>query len=91
MYALRQQLTDFRGAWRSIPALLLLLAAATAQAAENATHYELDVGIEPDTHQLRVDAVVELPPGFAGREVEFLLTSALEIQDSEPEITRLPY
>ena len=88
---LRRRLTDLSSAWRSIPALLLLLAAATAQAAENATRYELDVGIEPGAHQLTVSAVVELPQELAGREVEFLVTSALQIHDSDPEITRLPY
>ena len=91
MHALHRRLTDFRGAWRSIPMLLLLVVAGTAQAAENAARYELDVGIEPATHQLEVDAVVELPSEFAGHTVEFLLTSALEIHDSDPKITRLPY
>ena len=86
--AFHQRLTDFTRAWRALP-LLLFLAAGTAQA-QNATHYQLDVGIEPATHQLTVSAVVELPPGFAGRTVEFLLTSALQIHDSDPEISRLP-
>ena len=89
MVALHQHLTDFTRAWRAIP-LLLFLAAGTAQA-QNATHYQLDVGIEPATHQLTVSAAVELPPQFAGRTVEFLLTSALRIDDSEPEINPLPY
>ena len=70
--------------------LLLSLAAGTAQA-ENATHYQLDVAIEPATHQLTVSAIVELPPEFAGRTVEFLLTSALQIDHSEPRAQRLPY
>jgi len=91
MHALHQRPINFRSAWRSLPALLLLLAAATAQAAENATRYDLDVAIEPATHQIEVSTVVELPPEFAGHTVEFLLTSALEIHNSHPEITRLPY
>lgn len=73
---------------RAIP--LLFLAAGAAHA-ENATHYQLDVGIEPATHQLTVSAAVELPPEFVGRTVEFLLTSALRIDDSEPKPQRLPY
>ena len=89
MVALHQRLTDFSRTWRSI--LLLFLVAGTAHAAENETRYELDVGIEPGTHQLQVSAVVELPPEFAGRPVEFLLTSALQIDDSDPNINRLPY
>ena len=91
MAAFHQRLTDFthRSAWRAIP-LLLFLATGTAQA-QNATHYQLDVAIEPATHQLTVSAAVELPPEFAGRTVEFLLTSALQIDDAEPEISRLPY
>ena len=88
MYALHQRLTDFGGAWRSIP--LLFLVAGTAYA-ENETHYQLAVAIEPGTHQLRVSAVVELPPQFAGRSVEFLLTSALQIDDSDPNVKRLQY
>ena len=89
MVAFHQRLTDFRRAWRSI-LLLLLLAAGTAHA-ENETRYRLDVDLEPATHQLTVSAVVELPPEFAGRPVEFLLTSALQIDDSAPNVTRLPY
>ena len=89
MAAFHQRLTDFRRAWRSI-LLLLFLVAGTAQA-ENETRYRLDVGIEPATHQLNVSAAVELPPEFAGRPVEFLLTSALRIHDSDPNVTRLPY
>ena len=89
-HALHQRLTDFRAAWRSVP-LLLFLITATAHATHNATRYELDVGIEPGAHQLTVSAVVELPQELAGREVEFLVTSALQIHDSDPEITRLPY
>ena len=81
-------MTDFSGARRWIP--LLFLVAGTAHA-ENETHYKLDVGIEPGTHQLKVSAVVELPPQFAGRSVEFLLTSALQIDDSDPELNRLQY
>ncbi len=81
-------MTDFSRTWRSI--LLLFLVAGTAHA-ENGTRYELDVGIEPGTHQLQVSAVVELPPEFAGRSVEFLLTSALQIDDSDPNVTRLQY
>ena len=88
MYSLHQRLTAFRCAWRSI--LLLYLLAGTAYA-ENETHYQLDVGIEPGTHQLKVSAVVELPPEFAGRTVEFLLTSVLPIDDSDPNVNRLPY
>ena len=86
---MHQRLTDLGATWRWV--LLLFLAAGTAHTAENAARYELDVGIEPATHQLEVSAVVDLPKEFAGREVEFLLTSALQIHDSEPEITRLPY
>ncbi len=89
MLTFHQRLTDFHRVWRSI-LLLLFLAAGTAHA-ENETRYELDVGIEPATHQLNVSAVVELPPEFAGRTVEFLLTSALQIDDSDPSVTRLPY
>ena len=88
MHASHQRLTDFGGAWRWIP--LLFLVAGTAYA-ENETHYQLAVGIEPATHQLKVGAVVELPPEFAGRSVEFLLTSALQIHDSDPGVERLPY
>ena len=91
MTALHKRLTDTSRAWRAIPLLLLLLTAGTAHAAEDATRYELDVAIEPDTHRLEVHAVVELPPEFAGRTVEFLLTSALQVHDSDPAITRLPY
>ena len=91
MHTSRIRLTDTSRAWRAIPLLLLFLAAGTAHAAEDATRYELDVAIEPDAHQLEVDAVVELPPEFAGSTVEFLLTSALQVHDSDPEISRLPY
>ena len=89
MVALHQRLTDFGGAWRSI-LLLLFLVAGTAYA-ENETHYQLAVAIEPDTHQLKVSAMVELPPEYAGRSVEFLLTSALQIHDSDPNASRLQY
>ncbi len=88
MYSLHRRLTDSRSAWRSI--LLLFLAAGTA-VAENETRYELDVDIEPGTHQLMVSAVVELPAEMAGRAVEFLLTSVLQIEDSDPNVNRLPY
>ena len=89
MVAFHQRMTDFGGDWRSI-LLLLFLVAGTAYA-ENETRYDLAIGIEPATHQLKVGAVVELPPEFAGRSVEFLLTSALQIHDSDPGVERLPY
>ena len=89
MVAFHQRLTDFTRTWRAIP-LLLFMVAGTAYA-ENETHYQLDVGIEPGTHQLKVSAVVELPPEFAGRPVEFLLTSALQIDDSDRAVNRLQY
>ena len=88
MCSLHQRLTAFRCAWRSI--LLLNLLAGMAYA-DNETHYQLEVGIEPGTHQLEVSAVIELPPEFAGRSVEFLLTSVLQIDDSDPNVNRLSY
>ncbi len=78
-----------------VGALALILAAlcfgpATAAPIGELPQYDLDVRVEPATHQLSVDATVSFPATYAGREVEFLLATPLVIASSTPAVERLP-
>ena len=73
---------------RQAVCLLALLLAGAAGA--NQPAYQLTVELEPETAQLAVDAVVDLPAEKAGSEIEFLLTSRLEILSSSPPVRALP-
>ena len=75
-------------------AALLLAATATATATAHAapepvSHYELRVAIEPATRSLDSQVRIDLPEASAGRPVEFLLASTLEIIAAEPSVERL--
>jgi aminopeptidase N len=76
---------------RLIAALAATLVAASAVAADLATppHYRIDAKLEPTTRTLEVDAVLRLPPAYAGRRVEFLLARTFQITSATPAAKRL--
>jgi hypothetical protein len=58
----------------------MLAATAPARAATEAvSHYELQVAIDPASRSLDSQVRLEVPEASAGRPVEFLLASTLEI------------
>ena len=69
----------------------MLAATAPARAATEAvSHYELQVAIDPASRSLDSQVRLEVPEASAGRPVEFLLASTLEIVAAEPSVERLP-
>lgn len=70
-----------------------VLLAGVAGASSHATHgdYQLELQIDPATHELNVTASVALPERYAGQTLEFLLTDAVEVSSSSAAVTRLPY
>jgi len=79
-----------RAVSRSLAVPLLALA-VTVQAGVANTDFSLDIGIDPVTHNLSVQADIVLPSRYAGQTLEFLLTDAVEIMEAEPAVQRLPY
>ncbi|MDJ0926920.1 MAG: M1 family aminopeptidase, partial [Gammaproteobacteria bacterium] len=73
---------------RALTIGLLVLAAGVA-AANDLAQYDLVISVVPNDRTLSVDAVVDLPRDQAGRTVEFLLTSGLQIKASSPKVERL--
>ncbi len=82
------------GARALLPLLCCLLAAVLpAKAADNTValaSYEIVAELAPARHELAAEVVVELPADQAGRSIEFLLTSELDILSASPPIERLP-
>ena len=64
--------------------------AAQAASLEALPRYQLAAELMPETHQLTVDATVDLPVSLAGKKLEFLLAAPLKIDHSEPAVTPLP-
>ena len=60
------------------------------RAADTAPHFALIAALKPDSHGLEVKATITLPPGYAGKRVEFLLAAPLQVQDSQPLAEKLP-
>ncbi len=76
---------------RSMLTVPLLALALGAHASAPHTRYSLDILFAPATHDLSVQAAIELPDAYAGETLDFLLTDAVEIVSAEPPVERLPY
>jgi hypothetical protein len=76
------------GCW--LLAATLLPAALAAQTDTSQADFDLNVSIDPATHQLEVHATIEVPATYAGQTLEFLLTDAVEIVQAEPESGACP-
>ncbi len=76
-------------------AATLLLAALPAGAADEpqavVADYELQIELSPARNMLDVRAVIELADIYAGKPVEFLLTDAVEVLQSDPPLESLPF
>ena len=53
--------------------------------------YKLNIHIDPATHELEIEADIMLPAANKGRTLDFLLSNAIEIVSSTPEVQRLPF
>ncbi|RMF99362.1 MAG: M28 family peptidase, partial [Gammaproteobacteria bacterium] len=73
-----------------MPWLLSLLPALTWAQPPGLASYEIVAELAPERHELSAEVVVQLPEALAGRSVEFLLTSELEIVSASPTVERLP-
>ncbi|MGI9341456.1 MAG: hypothetical protein ACR2QV_01315, partial [Gammaproteobacteria bacterium] len=73
----------------AVAAMVLLAVAARAEQVPYAD-YTLELGVDPMSSRLEATAEIELPEASAGRTVEFLLTSAVEITAAEPPVERVP-
>jgi len=73
--------------WAAALALLTL----TARAGVPNADFSLDVTINPIVHAVQVEAKIELPDDYAGQQLEFLLTDAVEIVSSTPAVERLAF
>lgn len=69
--------------------LLLLSLVAVPVFALNTIAYDLDIKIDPVSHGLEAAMTIELPEELAGATVDFLLTNAVEIVESNPPVRRL--
>ena len=83
---------------KAVLSIRSLLLAATllpiplaAQTHTSQADFDLNVSIDPATHELEVHATIEVPASYAGQTLEFLLTNAVEIVQAEPAVRRLPY
>ncbi|NDF86104.1 MAG: peptidase M28, partial [Gammaproteobacteria bacterium] len=59
-------------------------------ATESASHYVVQATLDPAARTLEAEVQLEVPAESAGRSVEFLLASSLQIVAAEPAIERLP-
>ena len=70
-------------------AFLAIAVPVSTVCAEGKVAYDFALEIEPDSNALYATVRINLPPALAGKEVEFLLTDAVEITSSEPDVTRV--
>jgi len=68
--------------------LVVALIVSTAWA-EGEVAYDFALEIAPEDNALYATVRINLPPELAGQNIEFLLTDAVEITSSEPEVTRI--
>ena len=73
--------------WFAVAAIGLL--AVAARAAVPYADYSLELGVDPMSSRLEAVVEIELPATYAGRTVEFLLTSAVDVIDAQPAVERL--
>ena len=71
--------------------LTLALPTLAAQAGVSQADFTLDIDIAPGESTIEVEARIELPEDYAGRQLEFLLTDAVEIVSAEPAVEKLPF
>lgn len=69
---------------------ILMAEPLAAQTVEPPAHFTLDVAVDPADRSLTADVSFQVPASDAGKSIEFLLASSLEILDSEPAISRIP-
>jgi aminopeptidase N len=77
-----------------LPGLLLVgtgMAVASDGPANTVADYQLQIELDPVSHQLDVTASITLQDIYAGQTVEFLLSDAVEIVSADPPVTQLPY
>lgn len=67
----------------------MALLMGSAQAVPQPIHYRLQVELDPPRHEIAVDAAVRLPRTLAGKRIEFLLASALDITWAKPAIRKI--
>jgi aminopeptidase N len=76
--------------WLLTLALSSMIAPRAGAATEPASHYVLKATLDPAAHTLEAEVQLDVPAESAGRSVEFLLASSLQIIAAEPTVERLP-